>query len=109
MRVASSCCARAASGHAAAAPPSSDMNSRRPMPSMETASSPEAKAVYRKDAGGFLGQAPKAPRWGLGGQQCPLQVHGVRIVVFALVTSSLLARLIEVPQIRRRLVLFRGH
>src|SRR3954469_18588596 len=78
-------------------------------PSMETASSPEAKAVYRKDAGGFLGQAPKAPRWGLGGQQCPLQVHGVRIVVFALVTSSLLARLIEVPQIRRRLVLFRGH
>jgi hypothetical protein len=39
----------------------------------------------------------------------PLQVHGERIVVFALVTSSLLARLIEVPQIRRRLVLFRGH
>ena len=28
------CCARAASGHAAAAPPSSVMNSRRPMPDM---------------------------------------------------------------------------
>jgi hypothetical protein len=34
------------------------MNSRRLMPNMGT-SSPEAKAVYRKDAGGFLGQALK--------------------------------------------------
>ena len=30
-RMRSPCCARAASGHAAAAPPSSVMNSRRPM------------------------------------------------------------------------------
>jgi hypothetical protein len=37
------------------------------------------------------------------------QRHGVQKVVFTLVTSSLLARLIEVPQIRRRLVLLRGH
>ena len=30
-RIRSACCAHATSGHAAAAPPSSEMNSRRPM------------------------------------------------------------------------------
>ena len=55
------CCARAASGHAAAAPPSSVMNWRRPMTSMEIPSGtrseslqqgedvPEARAVLGAD------------------------------------------------------------